>query len=420
MIPFQELNEVPADIPVATARFCKSDLNIIMVILGEDELFFPTEFREWSRLNYSLITAEQAQLPPVASRLLPWPKAFGLVGYVSSYLYEQTAVILPLEQGVALLDHSAWMQYCSVQELKMYPSHHIVFRSEEQRNVISLFSKRVIQRLPSIVDFPPLPISAERLIKLKRKSSPNVEELILLIERDQLLTAQVILWARSPLYGPRSHVTNVRQAVLQVLGYDLVMNLCLSLAMKRTLHHPMNGPLGWEKKWHESYLTAILAREIAIKRQLPVQLDLVTLAGLLHDIGYFVLGQYFQPHFKTLAENIEANPKTDPCLIEFNNLHFTHQHLGAWLLKNWNFPYEVVTAVQWHHSLQPATFNDDYPYCVFLARYFLTQHGFGDEFKVPHQSSELGLDERDHDLIDELAIKIINRSEDLQNGNPLH
>ncbi|NBV28068.1 HDOD domain-containing protein [bacterium] len=412
-IEYQEVERIDSTIPLLQSRFCKSPMSIAMILLLKDEMFLPTDFRGLTRIDYKLISPEEICLVQPGGYLPLAPKAFGLVGYVSSTVQEQPFIAIELEQGYALIAQKDWLKYAQLQSLHVYQGHEIHWLLDHNENVISVFSQRVIQRLPSIVDFPPLPISAERLIHLKSHPSPNIEVLTDIITHDPLLTAQIMLWARSPLYGPiRTHqVHTVRQAITQVLGYDLVMNLCLSLSLKRVLHHPEFGRLGWRRQSQQANLTGRLAKQIAIEQQLSIDLNLLELSGMLCDIGYFVLGQYFQPHFATLVEDIEANPTIDPCLIEFNQFHFTHQHLGAWLLKGWNFPYEVITAVQWHHSIQPTTFHDEYPYTVFLARYFLTKHGYGDEFKVTDDHMQLGINEEEHNLIEKISTHLIERTQ---------
>jgi len=408
-IDYQEVQELSSDIPLIQIRVCKSSFNIALVLLQKGELFLPSKFKTFTKLDYHLITAEELNLVQPGGYLVPAPKALGLLGYFSSSLKEYPFVALPLEKGYAILSQQSWNEYCAFQQLTEFKTHQVSWLANPQSNVLSVFSHRVLQRLPSIVEFPPLPASAEQLVALKFNEKPTVDRLIEIINQDPLLSSQIMFWSRSPLYARQRPAQSVSEAIKEILGYELVLNLCLSLTMKRTFDYPQHGHLGWERLSTQAFLTGQLAREIAAQRQLNVNLDYIQLSGLLCDIGYFVLGQYFKPHFKSLLEDLSANPKVDPCIIEFEHFHFTHQHLGAWFLKNWQFPFEIITAVQWHHSLQPTTFCDDYPLSVFLARYFLTQHGFGDEFKVKTEQLDLNINEHQHKLYDNAAIDVINQ-----------
>ncbi len=410
-IEFTFVESIDKHVVKLTAKCCKGPLNIAMILLGDKELFFPSEFRAFTKIDYHYLPPEEAGFSLESSGVTPWPSGYGLKGFASDFLKDLEIIAVELDGGFYILPKESIQKYLSFQEVVFFSQHKVSWTTDQEQPY-SLFTHRVIQRLPSINDFPPLPSSVQRLTNLKARKDPNIEDLIIIIESDELLTAQVMMWARSPLYGIGNAVRNVRQAIMHVLGYDIVLNLTLSLSLKKTLKQPREGLLGWEQQWHQSYLTSVLAREIASKKQLPVHLDLVGMGGLLCDIGYFVLGQYFPPHYQLLAEELAANEHIDPCLIEFHNFHFTHQHLGAWLLKVWRFPQEVITAVQWHHNYVTSVPYYFYPYSIFLARYFLTLYGYSDEYKTVSESSDLGLTPHESKYVTEIALKFINQHKD--------
>lgn len=410
-IEFTFVQSIDKKIVKLAIKCCKSPLNIGMILLGDKELFFPSEFRAFTKIDYHYLPTEELGLNLNTAILAPWPSAYGFKGFASNALKDLEIIAIEMDGGFYILPKLSIHKYIDLQEITLFPEHKVSWTTDQEQPY-SLFTHRVIQRLPGINDFPPLPTSVHRLTALKSKKEPNIEDLILIVESDELLTAQVMMWARSPLYGVGNAVRNVRQAIMHVLGYDIVLNLTLSLSLKKTLKQPREGLIGWEQQWHQSYLTSVLAREIALKKQLPVHLDLVSMGGLLSDIGYFVLGQYFPPHYQLLAEELQANSYVDPCLIEFHNFHFTHQHLGAWLLKVWRFPHEVITAVQWHHNYVTSVPYYFYPYCIFLARYFLTLYGYGDEYKTVSEVADLGLTPHESKYVTEIALKFINQHKD--------
>src|SRR5690606_23270226 len=118
-------------------------------------------------------------------------------------------------------------------------------------------------------------------------------------------------YARSPLFGYRGRVDSVADAVARVLGYDLVLDLALGLAALKPFSIPADGPLGLDAFWQQATLSAALARRLV--RLLPAArrpaAGTLYLCGLLHNFGYLVLGQLFQPEYYLLNRMVAANPE---------------------------------------------------------------------------------------------------------------
>lgn len=267
------------------------------------------------------------------------------------------------------------------ERVKSFKSHMFSWPKIREDNVTSLFTRRVIDRIKENIEIPPLPPTTNEIIALKNEPEVPLDKLVNFIEKDPLLTAQVLGWARSAFYGYRGDVSSVREAIVRVLGTDIVMNLCLCLCLKKAFDLPEEGPLGWKKLWERSVATAELSRLIAKESNMPLDENYLYLGGLLSDIGYFFMSSHFRPHFKTLCEEIEISPFVDPCLLEFHLFEFSHQHLGTWLLSKWNFPTEVLACVQWHHHSHVPIPHSLYPQTVLMARYILTPYGLSDEYK---------------------------------------
>ena len=90
---------------------------------------------------------------------------------------------------------------------------------------------RISQRLEETLDLPPLPEVARRIIALRMIPDADGTELADILELDPGMSAQILSWARSPYYSSRGDVKTVEDAVNRVLGFDLVMNLSLGLAL---------------------------------------------------------------------------------------------------------------------------------------------------------------------------------------------
>ena len=215
-------------------------------------------------------------------------------------------------------------------------------------------SIRLKQRLEETLELPPLPVSAKKIINLCSRKDVDTDELCKVISLDPSLAAQVVSWASSPYYGAPGNIESVEDAIIRVLGFDMVMNLALGLSMKSILDLPQNGPRHYQNFWYDAVFHASLM-EALVKRmpaKIRPKIGYAYLAGLLHNFGYLVIGHVLPTHFSILARHLEANAHLPPRLIEVHLLHFTKEQLGSWLLRHWGLPRIICNAIRYSHTPQ--------------------------------------------------------------------
>lgn len=235
-------------------------------------------------------------------------------------------------------------------------------------------------RLEETFELPAIPTMADAILKLRVDPKAEAKHLAAIVEKDPSLAAQVISWAQSPYYGFAGTVTSVEMAIVKVLGFDLVMNLALGIAVGKSMKVPQEGPLGLKNYWLSSIYTGALVEKLvytmpANKR--PIR-GLAYLAGLLCNFGHLLLGVVFPPQFYTLNKLIAFNPHIHPSLIEKYLLGVDHEQIGSWLMNAWKMPQEVNAAVLKHHEEDFEGEFSVYSNLVYLANRLLKRHNLGD------------------------------------------
>lgn len=248
-------------------------------------------------------------------------------------------------------------------------------------NAITSFTElRVNQRLEETLDMPPMPETAQKIIELRMDTNAETEELAKLVSQDPGLTAQVISWANSPYYGVSGSITNIEEAVIRVLGFDLVINLALGLSLGRTLSVPKNGPQGYVPFWQQSVYSAALMAELC--RAIPVDKrptqGIAYLCGLLHNFGYLILGHVFPPHFKMINLHIDANPNVNRYYIEQHLMGITREQISSSLLKQWNLPEPVCLAIRYQNEPNYDGDHHILSAMLFISARLLRQHHVND------------------------------------------
>ncbi len=210
----------------------------------------------------------------------------------------------------------------------------------------------LLKDISALQALPALPGVAMRIIQLAADPTADAEKLAAVIELDPLLTAQILRWASSSLYGYPGKIVCTREAISRVLGFDLVFNLALSLSTMNLLKTPKDGPIGTRVFWVHAMASSLLMPLLNIHIPLEHRFEdnELFLVALLHNIGYPLLGDQFPREFSCLNYLIAANPTLSNVALERFALGVTHETLGAWLMTAWYMPKPIVDVVYHHHN----------------------------------------------------------------------
>jgi HD-like signal output (HDOD) protein len=163
---------------------------------------------------------------------------------------------------------------------------------------------------------------------------------------DMALSSKLLQLANSSVFGCRSPVNGVRQAVSMV-GLKTLRALVLSagafLALADGADRPVAG-FTIDRLQRRSSQVARVARVVGGG---TVDADDAFSAGMLLDVGLLVLATQERAHFAGLVATATADGRT---LIDVEREHgdVTHADVGAHLLALWGLPPAVVEAVAHH------------------------------------------------------------------------
>ena len=236
---------------------------------------------------------------------------------------------------------------------------------------------RIRQRLEQTLEMPPLPDTAERIIQLRIDPDAGVGDLANVVEKDPSLAAQVVSWASSPYYAAPGAIRSVHDAVVRVLGFDLVINLALGLSLSKSIELPKDGPYGVMPYWQQAVYSASLMEGLvkAMPADYRPAIGLAYLCGLLSNYGYLVLGHVFPPYFRTINRSIEANPHVESFYVDQHIIGVTRETIASQLMECWSMPDEVVVGLRWQHH--PDYFGEfsAYPRLLHLSHQLLRSAG---------------------------------------------
>ena len=215
---------------------------------------------------------------------------------------------------------------------------------------------------------PPMPSVAQEILIASNDDTSDMDDIAKIIKKDPALTAKIIGMANSAFFGFGRNVTTLEQAIINVLGLDLVKGFALSLAMSGVFDVGKCTNFDIKRYWSSAFLTAELATGFAshIDSKQIIDPNKLYLFGLLHNIGILVLADRF-PNIMSELFAIAMEDK-ERRLIEYEKetIDFNHHDAGAWLAHKWKLPYEIIDVIEHHYNLEYQERNSNFVLLIGL------------------------------------------------------
>jgi HD-like signal output (HDOD) protein/prolyl-tRNA editing enzyme YbaK/EbsC (Cys-tRNA(Pro) deacylase) len=278
---------------------------------------------------------------------------------------------------------------------------------------------QIAARLQKLYRLPPMPALAFRILELTAKPEATAKQLAEVIELDPSMTAQLLRYARSALFGYRGQINSVQDAVARVLGFERVAHVAMGIAAVKSFDVPREGPLGVDQFWRHSLYCAFLSASLA--RRCGAESGMAYMCGLLHNFGLLLIGHLFPAEYARLSELRDAEPDASMQQLEqeiFGGadqamMAVGHGTIGGVLHRLWNLPGPVIKAAAMHQCGEYSGEHQLYVNAVILANALLKDIGIGDEF-VPDDTvalaAKLGLEQSD---LDQARREIADVADDL-------
>jgi len=246
--------------------------------------------------------------------------------------------------------------YVALHKLTLITSAHQYiakpFEPMKLRDLIQrsfLAQERIIDRglksvVTSIRSIPSLPQAHHSLLEeLEDDRSPG-SSIARLVGSDPGLSVKVLQLANSSLFGQGRLINSPAEAV-SCLGTELIAAVVLSQSIFRHYESLKHREIDLPRVWSHCQETACLAQYLCRKKRLPRQTgEEAFLAGLLHEVGRFVLIDNFPEQFQAACDLARQN-KISLSAALGQTLHATPAQLSCYLLELWGLPAPVVQSV---------------------------------------------------------------------------
>ncbi len=199
-------------------------------------------------------------------------------------------------------------------------------------------------------DIPPLS-EMQTLLQAVSNQDVDFQELAKIIESSPPTAARIIKVANSAFYGTTAQVDSVKDAIIRVLGLDVVRSLVMGLAASSAFNAERCPAFDTHRYWCSALLTANLARRLAgivTLDDAPVP-DFAYLGGLLHNIGLIALAHIAPTQMSEVFAAAERNQR--PLHeVESQVLGLDHRQAGALIVAQWGMPEQLHTVIVHYHE----------------------------------------------------------------------
>jgi putative nucleotidyltransferase with HDIG domain len=243
---------------------------------------------------------------------------------------------------------------------------------------MSDFKSRFTDDLVRLDQLPSLPAVVTHLIEMIDDPLASAMDVAHTLREDPPLTARVLRMANSPVYGGRFRIMSVPQAVMR-LGMLEIRNVVMSLGVIRSMLGA-GRRLDYRTFWQHSLTVALATETLAemAPRHQDGEDDGAFAAGLLHDIGRFILDQFYPDDYDAALAvmDTERIPLRE---AEWRALGTDHAEVGGLLGERWGLPEPIVAGIAGHHNPEavlPSLRRN--PLLIRVAEQTCVAHGLGD------------------------------------------
>lgn len=231
---------------------------------------------------------------------------------------------------------------------------------------------RIVEK---VEEMPVLPNRINKIIEIVENPDSTIKDLENEILKDQSLTSKVLKLANTTHYGYPRKISTVSRATI-LLGFQTIKSIALASTVSKYLLGELEGyALGKNDLWKQSQTCGIISRYIGKKKSIENP-EKAYIAGLLRDIGKTILNHYVQDEYCEIVKIVEE--ERVPFLeAEKLVLGFDHAEIGGKVAQKWNFPKDLVEAIEYHHTPEKALENPDLVSIVHVADAITMMMGVG-------------------------------------------
>lgn len=255
---------------------------------------------------------------------------------------------------------------------------------KEENDRSAEFLENIIELINSLPEIPPAIMDLRMAIS---DPSTDYTDLVAILEKDEVLCADLLKFANSAYYGIEHKVESITEAV-RYFGMTNLVELTAASFSERVIRHTFSdlSDLGsyFKHALDISRSCGMLTSAMGAKQR---EQELYIMAGLLHDIGRPV--EALTTNRTSAALGGTSWDRINDIIIDEKDVAgIDHAEIGARICARWGFPDKLASGILRHHT--PAVDNAPFSYegaIIHLSHYIAMPN-------LPHGRLKQALPER--------------------------
>jgi HD-like signal output (HDOD) protein len=205
--------------------------------------------------------------------------------------------------------------------------------------------------LEKVGAFPPLDDTVTQVMAVCNDPEGSIMDLVKIVQKDPMTTANILKAANSPLYGFSHEVKDIQHSI-SLFGMETVKGFAFSSFLQKKPNLDLS-PYNIESKEFSMVSQKQNAFVSRWYKGHKSKLGILSIASFLMEIGKIVLsdimiecnkGKEFQEYIK------ECQSISDIKTLEENVFNITNEEVTTMILKEWNFNPSTYDTIQFLHN----------------------------------------------------------------------
>lgn len=219
----------------------------------------------------------------------------------------------------------------------------MIDRSRDDNPAGTPGAAEIAARVAALEALPPLPHGARQLLQVLVYPDLDLLRLATLIEQSPALAARIMGVANSAFFATRAPARDIPDAIIRILGLDLVRDLSISLLLGQPFDLSACKRFSARRYWSDAMACATFAQVVARHIRAPeLPSSTAYLSGLIHNLGLLALVHLLPAEMDAVFAADAASPEESLRSIERRQLGIDHAGVGAALAGAWQLPLDLA------------------------------------------------------------------------------
>ncbi len=232
----------------------------------------------------------------------------------------------------------------------------IIYFAKIHRNLTKRDDSMNESILKKIKTLPPLDDTVIQIQRIHADENSSINDLTKVVEKDPMLTANILRSANSPLYGFSQEITTIARAI-SLFGMATIRGFALSSAIRKSFSINLEPySITGQDFLNISIMQNTLMYHWYSKIN-PKKLEVLSPASFMLEVGKIVLAHELVEN----NQNIEFKEKikkitgsVDLALLETEIFDMTNEEVTAKIFEQWNLETELINSILYSNTPEEA------------------------------------------------------------------